>query len=161
MHPGFYHWWQQRQAHCHGGEGAAAQSGCGARGRWAHESQGDAWQASGDAGFGVRRPLRFLANKLELGDEQVEKLATILSRLKTERAQGEVDQRRRITGLADAFERSALDSAEVERAETEAMKSEAAIRAAVQRALAEIHVLLDESQRKRFAYLLRTGVLSI
>ena len=38
-------------------------------------------------GFGVRRPLRFLAYKLELDEKQVTELAKILDELKTERAQ--------------------------------------------------------------------------
>ena len=44
------------------------------------------------SGFGVRRPLRFLAHKLELDDRQIGELARILDELKTERAQAEVDR---------------------------------------------------------------------
>ena len=39
----------------------------------------------GGAGFGVRRPLRFLAYKLQLNEAQVEELARVLNDLKTER----------------------------------------------------------------------------
>ena len=49
-----------------------------------------AWEGgemfSSSEGFGVRRPLRFLAHKLELEDRQIEKLAKILDELKTELA---------------------------------------------------------------------------
>jgi len=41
----------------------------------------------GGGAFGVRRPLRFLAYKLELDERQVSELARILDELKTERAQ--------------------------------------------------------------------------
>src|SRR5579864_9463526 len=54
-------------------------------------------------GFGVRRPLRFLAYKLELDDRQVAELARLLDELKTERAQGEVDDRRTLADFADAL----------------------------------------------------------
>ena len=49
-------------------------------------------------GFGVRRPLRFLAHKLDLDNDQVVQLARILDELKIERAQAAVDDRR---ALAD------------------------------------------------------------
>jgi hypothetical protein len=39
-------------------------------------------------GFGVRRPLRFLAHRLELDEKQVAALAKVLDDLKIERAQG-------------------------------------------------------------------------
>src|SRR5437588_538173 len=53
-------------------------------------------------GFGVRRPLRFLAHKLDLNDRQVTEFARILDELRTERAQGEVDRRRTLSAFADA-----------------------------------------------------------
>lgn len=122
------------------------------------------WFASpGDegGGFGVRRPLRFLAHKLELNEEQVAQLATVLSALKTERAQAEVDQRRRTAALASAFEGSEFDAGKVNAAEQEQARSAEQLRQSVTLALSQIHALLDDEQRKKFAYLLRTGVLSI
>jgi len=109
----------------------------------------------------VRRPLRFLAHKLELSDEQVTELATVLSALKTERAQAEVDQRRRTSALASAFEGAAFDAAKVDSAEEEQARSAERLRQNVKQSLAQIHALLDDTQRKKFAYLLRTGVLSV
>src|ERR1700712_932302 len=92
MHPGFHGWWRGRQhAHEHG-----EHPGCGPRhhGHFHGEVRG-AWAGpSFDEGgvLGVRRPLRFLAYKLELNEEQVTLLATVLDGLKTERAQAAVDQ---------------------------------------------------------------------
>ena len=54
-------------------------------------------------GFGVRRPLRFLAHKLDLDEKQVVLLARILDELKTERAQVAVDDRRTLADFADAL----------------------------------------------------------
>ena len=115
----------------------------------------------GGGGFGVRRPLRFLAHKLELNDDQVTRLAAILNTLKTERAQSEVDWRRRTAALADAFEASSFDAAGVDAANEEQAKSAERLRQSVKLALEQMHALLDDEQRKKFAYLLRAGVLSI
>src|SRR4029077_21197262 len=60
-------------------------------------------------GFGVRRPLRFLAYKLELDDKQVAELAKILDELKTERAQAEGDRRRSLAAFADARGNASFD----------------------------------------------------
>ena len=56
----------------------------------------------GAGAFGVRRPLRFLAHKLDLDEKQVTALARILDELKTERAQAAVDDRRSLAEFADA-----------------------------------------------------------
>ena len=109
----------------------------------------------------MRRPLRFLAHKLELEEDQVAKLAAILSELKTERAQAAVDQRRRIGALADAVEQAAFDEARVIEAGDVQVKVAERLRAAVTKAMRDIHAVLDEEQRRKLAYLLRTGVLSI
>ena len=113
------------------------------------------------AGFGVRRPLRFLAHKLELEDAQVETLAAILNDLKTERAQASVDNRRRIGSLADALEAESFDETKVETVGAEQAKTEERLQRAVSKALGRIHAMLKPDQRKRLAYLVRTGVLSI
>ena len=64
-------------------------------------------------GFGVRRPLRFLAFKLGLDEKQIESLARILDELKTERAQAAVDDRRSQAELADAIAGETFNAAAV------------------------------------------------
>jgi Spy/CpxP family protein refolding chaperone len=156
MHPAFYWWWKNQHTH------RAAHAGCGpgsdARdARFAGDGPG-----MGDGGhFGVRRPLRFLANKLDLSEAQVGDLARILDELKTERAQAEVDHRRTVTAFADAIESSTFGDARAREGGELRVKSAERLRDAVTQALAKIHALLDEDQRKRFAYLVRTGVLSL
>ena len=61
--------------------------------------------------FGVRRPLRFLAYKLGLDEKQVAELARVLDALKTERAQGAVDDRRTLADFADALSGETFDAA--------------------------------------------------
>lgn len=109
----------------------------------------------------MRRPLRFLAYKLDLDEEQVEQLATVLDELKTERAQSAVDDRRATSSLADAVAAETFDAAKVKAATGDRAKSAERVQAAVARALERLHGLLKPEQRAQLAYLLRTGALSI
>lgn len=111
--------------------------------------------------FGVRRPLRFLAHKLDLSESQVADLAKILDDLKTERAQAEVDLRRSIAAFADSIEGAAFGEDRAKEGGAERVKSAEHLRDAVVTALGKIHALLEEDQRKQFAYLIRTGVVSM
>ena len=112
-------------------------------------------------GLGVRRPLRFLAWKLELDATQVAELATVLNDLKTERAQAAVDDRRALAMLADSVQADAFDAARA--AEAAKLRSASAehLQQRVAGALERIHALLQPEQRARLAYLLRTGTLSM
>jgi Spy/CpxP family protein refolding chaperone len=164
MHPGFIGWWRQRHGHHACGPQAGADAG-----PWARHGcgPGAGWHASGfepgevGGGFGVRRPLRFLAHKLELDERQMAVFAAALDELKTERAQAAVDQRRRVSTLAEALEKNEFDEQKLSEAGEQQERSASHVRAAVERALRKIHAVLDDEQRKRLAYLLRTGVLSI
>lgn len=165
MHPGMMYWWK-RARHGECGEMHADDDG-GERGHhehrghhgWGHEAAG---HEHGDGGaFGVRRPLRFLAYKLQLNDQQVSELARILGELKTERAQADVDERRTVAGLADAAAGAEFDAAKGKAAATLRVQSAQRLGDAVVSALGKIHALLDEEQRGRLAYLIRTGTISI
>jgi Spy/CpxP family protein refolding chaperone len=114
----------------------------------------------GAGAFGVRRPLRFLAYRLELSDAQVTQLARILNDLKTERAQAEVDGRRTLAAFADAIAGEAFDEQKAAEAATLRVRSAERLREAVVAALRQIHGLLNGEQRGRLAYLIRTGTLS-
>jgi Spy/CpxP family protein refolding chaperone len=178
IHPAIIEWWQaRRQAACGGwGEGADASASCGPgggggrhRGWGRHGHPGEARGASGaddgegDGGghFGVRRPLRFLAYKLDLDERQVGELARILDVLKTERAQAEVDRRRTVSALADAIAGDAFDGAKADEGAKLRVSSAERLRDAVIKALQQIHAVLDAEQRAKLAYLIRTGTLSI
>lgn len=170
MHPGFLGWLRRQHADYHdamGGHAAHAEAGrgCGHGGWRRHGSQDHRSSHpgfdEGGGGFGVRRPLRFLAHKLDLSDERVGQFAAILDRLKTERAQADVDYRRRTASLAEAFEAESFDHAKVDAANAEQAASTERLRGSVKQALQQMHALLDVEQRKKFAYLLRAGVLAI
>lgn len=173
MHPAFYHWWKHARGGAHGhGHGCDAREGaCGPGGgarRGPGAEGGPPWARFGgpDDGwfggpFGVRRPLRFLAHKLELSEAQVADIARIIDALKTERAQAEVDHRRTVAAFADAFEGSSFGADRAREGGDLRVKSAERVRDAVIDALAKIHALLDDEQRKRFAYLIRTGVVTL
>ena len=170
MHPAIIEWWNARRA---SGEcGAEAWAGCGPRrGGWGgpwrsapeeRHAGGEGWgDDGGGGGFGVRRPLRFLAYKLELDDRQVTELAKILDELKTERAQAEVDRRRSLAAFADGVGGASFDDARADEAGKLRVASAERLREAVTTALRRIHALLDPEQREKLAYLIRTGTLVI
>src|SRR5947209_2106175 len=105
-------------------------------------------------GFGVRRPLRFLAHRLALNDGQLAELARILDELKTERAQAEVDRRRSIAAFADAVAGDAFDAAKAGEGGDLRVRSADRLRGAVVKALQQIHAVLNAEQRARLAYLI-------
>jgi len=146
---------------------ARASSVCGDYGMWrgrgpGHPFWGDPeMEDEGFGSFGVRRPLRFLAHKLDLDERQVAELARILDELKTERAQAEVDRRRTVAALADAVGSDAFDAAKAAEGGDLRVKSAERLRNAVLKALERIHAILNPEQRARLAYLIRTGTLTI
>ena len=111
--------------------------------------------------FGVRRPLRFLARHLDLDEKQTNALARIISALKTERAQAEVDDRRALAKIADAVSEDAFDAAAAKSAADIRRESTGRVADAVSEALREMHSILDADQRTELAYLIRTGSLLV
>src|SRR5262245_18030275 len=120
----------------------------------AHE--GGPWSGSP---FGVRRPLRFLADRLELDDTQVRKFAEILDELKTERAQAAVDDRRTLSAFAEALAPETFDGGKASTGATLRTESSDRVAKAVVRALERMHAVLRPDQREGLAYLIRTGVI--
>ena len=153
------------------GSGHAHACGCGSShcgcvprhfGRWERHFHSDpAQEALPSGAFGVRRPLRFLAYKLQLDQRQVGELAAILNELKTERAQAAVDDRRTLTAFADAVAQESFDEAKAGEATAQRVRSAERLQTTVRQTLAKIHALLDPEQRARLAYLIRTGALTL
>ena len=100
MQPGFYYRWKRSQE---GRGGEERVSACGREG-WRRHRRSHGHSGVQTSGFGVRRPLRYMAHRLDLDDEQIDVLAGILNVLKTERAQARLDEQRSIAGIADAVE---------------------------------------------------------
>jgi Spy/CpxP family protein refolding chaperone len=163
MHPGFIHHWRRRHRAvlgapvygCYGSGGSHAQ-------RWVWEASrrfGDS--AFGAESFGTRRPVRFLAMRLDLDDAQVARLAKIVERLRVEREQAAVDTRRAAGALADALEGEALEATRVEEATRLRVDAARRVQESVARALAELHALLDAEQREELASLIRSGAVHL
>jgi hypothetical protein len=169
MYPGMLYWWKVHRS----GGSRDAFAGCGPspheaygwrrdrRARWQEYAAASADGELGAGAFGVRRPLRFLAYKLELDERQVAELAHILSDLKTERAQADVDGRRATGALADALAGESFDAQRAGEAGAMRVATAEHLRDAVINALQRIHALLEPAQRERLAYLVRTGTLQI
>ena len=170
MYPGLIFWWNKthgQKDHRGQHEGAWASCGVGAAGpAWGSHRQAVA-AADGCGGdslgsaFGVRRPLRFLAFKLQLNESQVAELARILNELKTERAQADVDDRRALAGLADAIAGASFEEARATQAAAQRVTSTQRLQDMVVKALGRIHALLNTEQRANLAYLIRTGTLTL
>jgi Spy/CpxP family protein refolding chaperone len=114
-----------------------------------------------EGGFGVRRPLRYLAYRLELDESQVGVLAGIISDLKTERAQAAVDDRRALAALADAVGTESFDATRAGEAAALRTRGTERVQEAVVKSLQRMHALLTPEQRTQLAYLLRTGGLQM
>ncbi len=160
MHPAFQFGCHKKHAFRHwvGGWASCRPGGP----PWAEHGEGGfEGGPGGGGGFGVRRPLRFLAHRLGLDDSQIATLARILDQLKTERAQAEVDRRRSVASFADALSGDAFDEAKASDGGALRVKSAERLRDAVLEALRQIHAVLNADQRARLAYLIRTGALAV
>lgn len=163
MHPWFAAW-RGVARHFHGGPahcGGFSKGRCGGDGDGdpGGESEGSFWGGGGP--FGVRRPLRFLAYKLGLDERQVGELAVILDGLKVERAQSELDLRRTNSAYADLLAGDTFDHEAAAKVAAERVTSAERLQKAVVAAVAKIHGLLGEEQRRRFVYMLRTGMVRL
>jgi len=157
-------WYARRRGGCGDFEPAFAWAGRerrdGPRSAEIHFSVGGGDEEIGGAGLGVRRPLRFLAWKLDLTPDQLENAARILERLKIERAQASVDQRRSAADLADAVETEAFNNLQADAATEKRVTAALAVQRAVAKALAELHGILEPDQRRRLAMLIRTRAIT-
>ena len=158
MYPGFIYW-RKRAARpsCGGDLSAMLAQAC-----FSSTHPGETFGAEfSPASFGVRRPLRFLAWKLDLNEKQTAELARVLAELKTERAQADVESRRAAGALADLASAAEFDLAKAKQAAELKVKSAERVSSALVAALARLHALLDPEQRERLAYLVRTGVVQL
>ena len=160
MYPGFIYWRKRagRNPYCSSDLSAILDQAC-----YTPAEPTDSYRAEFSPGmsFGVRRPLRFLAWKLELNEKQTAELAKVLADLKTERAQAEVESRRAASALADLASAAEFDLAKAKEAADLKVKSAEKVSGALVAALARLHALLDPDQRERLAYLVRTGVVQL
>lgn len=138
-----------------------AGASCG-QGRWVPAFEmASSGEFGGGGSFGVRRPLRFLAWKLELDEKQVAEVAKVLADIKTERAQGDVDARRAAALLADLAAAAEFDEAKAKEAANLKVRSAERVRDELVQMLSRLHAILSPEQREKLAYLIRTGTLQL
>ena len=111
--------------------------------------------------FGVRRPLRYLSYQLDLDEQQRRRIAAVLDRLKMEREQGKLDEKKTVSELASLVTNESVSVDELRKTLEPRVKSTENLQIAIAKAVQEIVAVLDPDQREEFAYLLRSGVLNL
>ncbi len=111
--------------------------------------------------FGVRRPLRYLRYHLDLDDSQSRRMAAVLNRLKLEREQAKVDEKRTVHALSDLVASGDVLAEELKAALSGRLTTAERMQNETVQAVSEICDILDDDQREQFAELVRSGVLSI
>ncbi len=118
------------------------------------------WSHRGGRNFGVRRPLRYLAHRLDLDDSQTRKMASILNQLKTEREQAELDEKRTVAGMANLLADGTPTLDEIREVLSGRVKSAEHLQEETAKAVVAISNFLDDDQRDEFVSLLLTGAVS-
>ena len=113
------------------------------------------------SGFGVPRPLRFLAMRLELDAGQTAEVAKIIERVKIERAQSAVDLRRASSEIAETLEAGDFDRDRARKIRDLRLEASRRVHDALAQAIEDLYRVLDDEQRKRLATLIRSGALEL
>lgn len=127
------------------------------RGHRAHHRHGH----HGRGHFGARRPLRFLIERLGLDDGQSAELSRILSDLRLDREQAELDRKRAQHDLADQLAADTLDPTRLRAAAEVRVTAAGRERDATVTAIERLHALLKPDQRAQLAMLVRTGPMTL
>src|SRR5262245_53137227 len=107
--------------------------------------------------FGMRRPLRHLAWKLQLSESQIRDVVDVLDRLKTAYSQARLDQDRSTSEVAAVFSAPEFNGERVSTALATRTRATDVLNGELLAAIKRIYELLNEEQRHQFAYLLRSG----
>ena len=111
--------------------------------------------------FGVRRPLRYMRYQLDLDESQTRRVAAVLNRLKLEREQGQLDEKRCVAAIADLVAVGSPTQEEVKVALAARVTNAERLQNEVALVVREICEILDDDQREVFSDMLRTGSISI
>ena len=120
---------------------------------------GGGWHSG--ANFGVRRPLRFLTHRLDLDDNQVRRMATVLNHLKTEREQAQLDEKRTVASLAELLTEGTPTLEQCKTTLSTRVSSAEQLHDETAKAVVAISDLLDDDQRSEFIDLLLAGDFAI
>lgn len=137
---------------------ACSQPGAQERHRDRHHSM---YTWSSGPTFGVRRPLRHLAWKLNLNETQLRDIVDVLDRLKTAYNQARLDQDRSTSEIAAVFSAQEFNGDRVGSALAMRTRASEVLNQELLAAVRRIFELLNEDQRHEFAYLLRSGAFML
>ncbi|MEZ4237306.1 MAG: periplasmic heavy metal sensor [Myxococcota bacterium] len=112
-------------------------------------------RGAGGGGLGMRRPLRFLVDQLDLSDAQANAVSKALDDLRLEREQAALDRRRASSKIADLVTADTLDAAALGQAAEVRVAAAQRARDAVVAAVTAVHAALQPEQRAKLAILLR------
>ena len=118
-------------------------------------------EGRGTSGFGIRRPLRYLAYHLDLDDGQLRRVAAAFDRLKTEREQTRVDELRTANELGELVAEHSPGIDDVKAALQPRVSATERQQLAVARAVHDIAQVLDEEQRQQFVALLSSQTIKL
>lgn len=113
------------------------------------------------ANFGVRRPLRYLSHRLDLDEGQRRRIAAVLDRLKTDREQARLDEKKTVSDLAALVTQPDVSMDDLRKVLAPRVESTETLQVSIAKAVQEIVDILDSDQREEFAYLLRSGVVQL
>ncbi len=112
------------------------------------------------AHFGVRRPLRYLGYQLDLSENQMRRMSSVLNAIKNEREQSTLDEKRTVTAIADLMAEGTPTLEEFSEALQPRTKNAEQLQTEIARGLVQISDILDEDQREQFIGLLLSGAIS-
>lgn len=119
------------------------------------------WHGHRGSSFGVRRPLRYLAHRLDLDDNQMRRMATVLNQLKTEREQASLDEKRTVAGLAAIMAEGTPTLDDCREVLTGRTKATEQLNEETAKSIVAICDLLDDDQRAEFVDLMLAGDFSL
>lgn len=111
--------------------------------------------------FGARRPLRYLSYRLDLDERQQRQVAGILERVKVEREQAKLDEKKTVSQLASVVTGETVSVDGFQQALAPRVESARNLQTALAKALQELVDLLDSDQREELAHLMRSGAFQV
>ena len=111
--------------------------------------------------FGARRPLRYLSYRLDLDERQQRQVAGILERVKVEREQAKLDEKKTVSNLAGVVTGETVSVDGFQQALAPRVDSARNLQTALAKALQELVDLLDSDQREELAHLMRSGAFRV
>jgi Spy/CpxP family protein refolding chaperone len=111
--------------------------------------------------FGARRPLRYLSYRLDLDAAQQRQVAAILDRLKIDREQARLDEKKTLSELATMVSSTPPSVDAFQQALAPRVDAARNLQTSAAKAMQELVDLLDSDQREELSQLIRSGAFRI